>query len=144
MAVKSFNTPQRKVSDPHLIYKIVSWDQAEVEKYLTENGIHGCGFALAANSIDGEAFLNLNNQTLASWEIPIIKRSKIIALLNELGSESSRKSAIVTAHVRQKKATSYLEFVQIPTAASPTFRTLCSEKPSIILNNYFLVTLYYN
>lgn len=131
MAVKSFNTPQRKVSDPDLIYKIVSWDQAEVEKYLTENGIHGCGFALAANSIDGEAFLNLNNQTLASWEIPIIKRSKIIALLNELGSESSRKSAIVTAHVRQKKVASYLEFVQIPTAASPTLRTLCSGKPKI-------------
>lgn len=99
---------------------------------------------MAANSIDGKAFLNLNNQTLASWEIPIIKRSKIIALLNELGSESSRKSAIVTAHVRQKKAASYLEFVQIPTAASPTLRTLCSEKPSIILYNYFLVTLYYN
>ncbi|KAI9564638.1 hypothetical protein GHT06_008379 [Daphnia sinensis] len=132
MAVKRFNTPQRKVCDPELIHKIVSWDQTEVEKYLTENGIHGCGFALAANSIDGKAFLNLNNQTLASWEIPIIKRSKIIALLNELGSESSRKSAIVTACLREKKAASYLEIIQSPTAASPTSRTLCSEKPKIL------------
>ncbi|XP_059351505.1 uncharacterized protein LOC130692342 isoform X2 [Daphnia carinata] len=132
MAVKGFSIPQRKIYDLDLLYKIVSWDQAEVEKYLTENGIHGCGFALEANSINGEAFLNLNNQTLASWEIPIIKRSKIIALLNELGSEGSRKSAIVTAHSRQKKAATYLEIVQRPTAAPPTPRPLCSEKPKIL------------
>lgn len=87
--------------------------------------------ALAANSIDGKAFLTLNNQMLASWGIPIIKRSKIIALLNDLGSESSRKVATITNNVRPKNAVPCLNFTRSPTTAFPRLTTFSLPKPGI-------------
>jgi hypothetical protein len=102
----------------------------------SQNGILGCGPALATNSIDGVAFLSLNYQSLTSWTIPIIKRSKIVALLNDLGSESYRKDVVVKAHIsmRLQEAISNIDISQTPKEKSPgpIMTHSATIKPSII------------
>jgi len=164
MATIKSDNPLKKDSDPAFIHKIVSWSQADVDKYLIkvfifeiiyffrlkfwfclililssnlyiQNGILGCGPALAANSIDGVAFLSLNYQSLTSWAIPIIKRSKIVALLNDLGTESYRKDVIVKAHIsmRLQQAIANIEISHTPKGKSPGQKNSHSAtiKPSI-------------
>lgn len=108
-----------------------------------QNGILGCGPTLAANSIDGKAFLGLNYQSLSSWEIPIIKRSKIVALLNDLGPESYRQDVIVKAQIslRLEHAISSIQISQKPKVNSSAKKMSPSTtiKPSInIIVQFFI------
>ena len=91
---------------------VVTWDTKKVEAFLAkvcqlpssiytilliiiytrQNNISGCGEILARHRVDGRAFLNLDLRALTEWTgLSIIQRSKIVALLNELGPESYRK-----------------------------------------------------
>jgi hypothetical protein len=79
----------------------------------------------------------LNYQSLSSWAIPIIKRSKIVALLNDLGPESFRKDVIIKAHIALKlqHAISNTAISQKPiTSKSPAQQmppSTVTTKPSI-------------
>ena len=79
--------------------------------------------------------MGLNYQSLSSWEIPIIKRSKIVALLNDLGPESYRKDVIVKAQIslRLEHAISSIQISQKPKANSSAKKMSPStmNKPSI-------------
>jgi len=80
---------------------------------------------LARHKIDGKAFLNLDLRSLAEWTgLSIIQRSKIVALLNELGPESYRKQIAASASLSftRRLATAAAEASGFSVSSSPAVR----------------------